>query len=62
MSKLTLYKPNGRSIEINDRYDSAKIMMLDGWTLKPTDGDEKPASKVVPVTPEVAQRSSRRRR
>lgn len=37
MNKIKFYKPNGRSIEVNDTEGAAEAMIRDGWTLENLD-------------------------
>lgn len=37
MRQITLYKPNGKEITVNDKFDSVEIMLKDGWRLEPED-------------------------
>ena len=55
MTTVKLYKPNGREIEVNDKRDSIKVMLKDGWRLDPV--EEPKANPAAPKKPTAPKKS-----
>jgi len=44
-----MYKPNGKTITINDHFDAAEVMMRNGWTIDEPEGKAPQKEKTIKI-------------